>query len=132
MLEDEAVKSYSVKSVRIHKNTVLLQLGGIDSRNAAEELVGKYVSVTKSDLIDLPEKTFFEFDIIGMRVCTEDGRVLGTVAEIIPMPANDLWRVEGEREFLLPAIEQVILRIDQTGRKVVIRLMEGLIEDEKK
>lgn len=109
-----------------------MQLGGIDSRNAAEELVGKYVSVSKSDLIDLPEKTFFEFDIIGMQVCTEDGRILGTIAEIIPMPANDLWRVEGEREFLLPAIEQVILRIDQTDRKVVIRLMEGLIEDEKK
>ena len=52
------------------------------------------------------------------------------IAEIIPMPANDLWRVEGEVEFLLPAIAQVIVKVDTKERKVIIRLMEGLIESQ--
>jgi 16S rRNA processing protein RimM len=106
-----------------------MRFDGIDSRNVAEELIGRFVSVTKADLVDLPEETFFEFDIVGMQVCTEDGQLLGRIAEIIPMPANDLWRVEGEHEFLLPAIKQLIVRVDAKERKVIIRLMEGLIED---
>jgi 16S rRNA processing protein RimM len=129
-LEGVTANLFTVKSVRIHQSSVLMRFDGIDSRTAAEELVGRFVSVTKAHLIDLPESTFFQFDIIGMQVCTEDGRLLGTIAEIIPMPANDLWRVEGEVEFLLPAIEQVIVKVDLKERKVIIRLMEGLIESQ--
>jgi 16S rRNA processing protein RimM len=129
-LEGETANFYSVKSARIHQNSVLMRFDGIDSRTAAEELVGRFVSVAKSDLVDLPESTFFQFDIIGMQVCSEDGRLLGTIAEIIAMPANDLWRVEGEVEFLLPAIAQVIVKVDTKERKVIVRLLEGLIESQ--
>ena len=129
-LEGETANNFTVKSVRIHQNSVLMRFDGIDSRTAAEELVGRFVSVTKADLVDLPESTFFQFDIIGMQVCSEGGRLLGTIAEIIPMPANDLWRVEGEVEFLLPAIAQVIVKVDMKERKVIVRLMEGLIESQ--
>jgi 16S rRNA processing protein RimM len=106
-----------------------MRFEGIESRTAAEELVGKFVSITKGELIDLPEKSFFQFDIIGMQVYSEDGRLLGRVAEIIEMPANDLWRVEGEHAFLLPATENVIVKVDTEERKVFIRLLEGLIEE---
>jgi len=130
LLEGETANLFTVKSVRIHQNSVLMRFDGIDSRTAAEELVGRFVSVTKADLVDLPESTFFQFVIIAMQVCSEDGRLLGTIAEIIPMPANDLWRVEGEVEFLLPAIAQVIVKVDTKERKVIVRLMEGLIESQ--
>jgi 16S rRNA processing protein RimM len=107
-----------------------MQFEGVDSREAAEELIGRFVSVTKAELIDLPEETFFQFDIVGMTVVTEDGRLLGKIAEVIPMPANDLWRVEGETEFLLPATKNVLIKVDRDARQVVIRLLEGLIESQ--
>ncbi len=130
ILEGETANSFTVKSVRVHQNSVLMRFEGVESRNAAEELVGKFVSVTKAELIELPEKTFFEFDIIGMQVYSEDGKLLGQVGEIMAMPANDVWRIEGEREFLLPATSNVIVKVDTEERKVVIRLLEGLIEGE--
>jgi 16S rRNA processing protein RimM len=129
-LEGKTANLFTVKSVRIHQNSVLVRFDGIDSRSAAEDLVGRFVSVGKADLVDLPESTFFQFDIIGMQVYSEDGRLLGTIAEIVPMPANDLWRVEGEVEFLLPAIAQVIVKVNMKERKVIVRLMEGLIESQ--
>lgn len=129
-LEGKTANLFTVKSVRIHQNSVLVRFDGIDSRIAAEELVGRFVSVDKADLVDLPENTFFQFDIIGMQVYSEDGRLLGTIAEIVPMPANDLWRVEGDVEFLLPAIAQVIVKVNMKERKVIVRLIEGLIESQ--
>jgi 16S rRNA processing protein RimM len=63
-----------------------------------------------------------------MDVVSESGELLGKIAEIIPMPANDIWRVDGQREILLPATENVILEVDTAKRRVTIRLLEGLIE----
>ncbi len=130
LLEGETANLFAVKSIRVQPNNVIMRFDGINSRTAAEELIGRFVSVTKADLIELPEKTFFQFDIIGMQVCSEEGQLLGRVAEIIPMPANDLWRVEGEREFLLPAVAEVIVKVDTKERKVIIKLMDGLIEEQ--
>lgn len=63
-----------------------------------------------------------------MKVFSEAGSYLGEIVEIIEMPANDLWRVEGDKPFLLPAAENIVLSVDKKERKVVIRLLEGLLD----
>ena len=127
-LENDEVISITVNAVRPLKNQMLLRFEGIESREAAEKLVGKFLSVPKSDLVELPEETYFQFDIVGMQVYAESGEYLGDVAEVIPMPANDLWRVTGKKEFLLPATRNIVQRVDRNERKVYIHLLEGLID----
>jgi len=128
ILEGRATARFSIREVRFHKRQLLILFEGIDTRNLAEEHIGDFVSVTKDEMVDLPEQTFFQFDVIGMKVYTETGEYLGEIAEIIEMPANDLWRVEGERSILLPAAESVILNVDKEERKVTVRLLEGLLD----
>lgn len=127
-LEGKTIVEATVTSVKSHKNSVLMRFEGVDTRNAAEELIGRFVSLHEAELVQLPEQTYFQFDIIGMRVFTEDNCFLGTVAEIIPAPANDIWRVEGEKEFLLPAIGNVIVKVDKVEKIVIIRLLDGLLD----
>ena len=107
---------------------MLIILEGIETRNQAENLIGDFVCVPKSELIELPKQTFFQFDVIGMKVYSEEGSYLGEITEIIEMPANDLWRVEGDKPFFLPAAENIVLSVDKTERKVVVRLLEGLLD----
>lgn len=127
-LEGETAVETVVESVRNHKNHILMRFEGVETRTAAEGLVGKFVSVSEADLIDLPEQTYFQFDIIGMQVVNEDDHALGTISEIIRMPAHDLWRVEGEKEFLLPAVANFVLKVSKTERKVIVRLPDGLLD----
>lgn len=127
-LEGRATARYTIREVRYHKRQLLILFEGIDTRNLAEEHIGEFVSITKDEMVDLPDQTFFLFDVIGMKVYTESGEYLGEVAEIIEMPANDLWRVEGERSILLPASENVILNVDKEERKVTVRIIEGLLD----
>ncbi|MBM4322991.1 MAG: ribosome maturation factor RimM, partial [Deltaproteobacteria bacterium] len=71
------------------------------------------------------------FEILGMTVETEGGRRIGTVKNIFPTGANDVYVVAGKRkEIFLPAIEEVIRKIDCQRKVIRVARMEGLWEEE--
>jgi len=53
---------------------------------------------------------------------------IGRVIEIFETGANDVWVVKGDKEYLIPYIEDVVKRIDVEGRRIDITPMEGLLE----
>ena len=59
---------------------------------------------------------------------TEDGTILGQVAEILSTGANDVYLVRGDRELLLPATSEVIRQVDQASGRLVVHLLPGLID----
>jgi 16S rRNA processing protein RimM len=126
--EGNEVVRYEVDSVRLHGCTVFLRLAGIADRTAAERLVGGFISVSEENLAKLPDDTYYHFELIGMEVYSETDEFLGKIVEVLTMPANDIWRVEGPRDFLLPASGNVVRRVDREERRVIIEVIAGLIE----
>ena len=58
-----------------------------------------------------------------------DGSRLGTIEEIFSNGAHDVWVVrDGEREFLIPVIEDVVKGMDFTTRRVTIEPIPGLLD----
>jgi 16S rRNA processing protein RimM len=127
-LESDPVVELQITGVHPHKGRLLLRFHGIEHRNQAEELVGKYLSVTSDELVTLPEDSYFHFELVGMKVYTEAGAFLGEIREVLNMPANDIWVVAGEQEILIPAVKQYVLDVDRNNRRVTVRLIEGIIE----
>lgn len=122
---------YKVLSFQLHKGAVLLGLEGIETMSMAEGLVGSRVYTETSTLDELPEGEYYWFQIIGLDVLTEDGRFLGKVVEIFPTGSNDVYVVrDGSKEYLVPAIEQVIRDIDISLGRIVITPMKGLLGEE--
>lgn len=119
-----------ISSVRYIKDMVILKLAGIDDRNAAEKQKGKAVSIEKKDVRELPEDTYYIFDLIGLKVLDECGAMLGTLCDVIQNSAQDLYEIELENKskFLLPAVEEFVLNINMDNRTMTVRLIEGLIE----
>lgn len=108
-------------------NTLLLKLEGVDNPATAHGLVGQELLAREEDSPDLPEGEYFHYQLIGMRVFTEDGEDLGSIEEIIITGSNDVYVVSGAGgEVLLPALSQVILDVDKTGGIMTVRLMDGL------
>jgi 16S rRNA processing protein RimM len=51
------------------------------------------------------------------------------VSGVESSPAHDLWVVRGaDREHLIPAVAEIVLDVDVSARRVVIRPPEGLLE----
>ncbi len=128
----EAVQRYPVKGLRLHKNTMLLKLGGCDDRNTAEELRGMIVQIPIEDAVPLNEGEYYHFQLIGVQVETETGEGLGRVAEVLDTGAHDVYVVRGPRgEVLLPAVEDVVLELDMEAREMVVHLLPGMLGEDK-
>jgi 16S rRNA processing protein RimM len=77
----------------------------------------------------LPPGQFYVADLEGCRVVTEEGGEVGTFVRAESGPAQDLWVVRaGDRERLIPAVADIVLRVDTRERTIVIRPPEGLLE----
>ena len=129
--DEKSLHSYRLLAVRPHKKFILAQLEGIRSRAEAEQLKGKVVLVDSAELPPLGEDEYYWQDILGMRVVSETGEDMGTVREIVPTGSNDVYVVWKEaQEFLIPATKDVIMSIDMEVRTMVIRPLEGLLQQE--
>ncbi len=119
--------SYEVESFRRQKGLVLLKLLGVASREDAERLRGRVVSLPEEALGPLPEDEYYAYQIVGLEVYEQDGEHLGKVRELFPTGSNDVYVVEGPRgRILVPAIEDVIVEVDIAGGKMVVSLMDGM------
>jgi 16S rRNA processing protein RimM len=126
--ESQAAK-HAVTAVRVTSSAVVVKLKGIDSRTAADALRGQLVFIAAKDVVAPKKGSYFIHDIVGMTVETESGEAIGTVQEVMQLPANDVWIVGGVGgEILIPAIKDVIRSVDVQRRRVIIRPLEGLLE----
>lgn len=122
---------YDIESVRYHKNFVLLKLKGIDDINLAEQLKGSTIKIDRKDSLPLGRDEYYISDLYGLEVYTEEERYLGKLIDIITTGSNDVYVVknpENPKELLLPAIKQVIKKVDLENQKMMVHLLEGLEE----
>jgi 16S rRNA processing protein RimM len=67
-------------------------------------------------------------ELAGCEVATEAGEVLGKFKDVLPSKGNDIWVVDGRREYLIPALKDVVLKVDLAARRITVRLPPGLRE----
>lgn len=115
-------KPCHLTSARFHKQFVLATFKEVPDRNAAELLAKKAVQVSRDNLVELEEGTYYIFDMIGLTVKDTKGQVLGTLTEVLQPGANDVYVVsqEGKEDLLLAAIEGVIIDVDMKHREMIV------------
>ena len=118
-----------VTANRPHKDVILASLEGYNDRNRASELIGYDVFVEKASLPVLPKGEYYNFQLEGMEIITNEGIKIGVVAGGIATGSNDVYVVKDSsgKELLIPATADVIQKIDVGAGKMVIRLIEGLL-----
>ncbi len=118
-----------IEDVKYIKNMVLLKLEGIDNIDEAEKYKNLYIKINKKDAIELPEDSYLIVDIVKCDVYTEEGELLGKMIDVLDTGSNDVYVVKNSegKEILLPAIKEVIKSVDISNKKIIVKLMDGLI-----
>lgn len=122
---------FDVTGARLTRDHVTLQLRGISDASAAETLRGMPLYVPSSQAVSLPPDQFYLHDVIGLRAERPDGTPLGTISDVYTAPANDIFVVrDGQtgREVLVPAVKDMIKRVDLAGGVVVVDPIPGLFD----
>jgi 16S rRNA processing protein RimM len=102
-----------------HGKTVIARLDGVDDRDAAEALRGSEIRILRGNLPDAGSERYYWADLLGMQVEHKDGRVLGTLDDMLETGANDVMVVRGEHERLVPFVMgQVVLEVRLADRTI--------------
>ncbi len=118
-----------IEGVKFFKQYVIVKFKGIDSINDVEKYKGAKLYVTRDKAVRLKKDEYFVADLIGMKVVTEDGALLGDLKDVMATGANDVYVVEREdgSKILLPAIKECVLNIDMEQGVVTVHIMDGLL-----
>ncbi len=126
-------RSFAVETVRYQHSkrgtTVLLKLAGVDTPEAAAALKGLDVYAQPEDLPPLAEDEFFLHDLVGARVVTTDGADIGTVADVLDLPAQPVCVVRrpGRPDALIPIVPAFIAELNIPDGVLIITPIEGLL-----
>ncbi len=109
----------AVRSARVHGRTVVASLAGVRLRD-------KIVCIDRSN-VSLPEGRYFIADLIGLNVLdNRTGALIGTLRDVLTLPANDVYVVRGEREYMIPAVPAFLAQIDLEAGTMRVNLIEGM------
>ena len=121
-------ESATLGSVREHGNGILVTLRGYETPEAVGRFRNHWVYVKSSEVPQLPQGQVYKYELIGLNVVDDAGNSLGEVSEVLETGANDVYVVKNEeKEILLPAIPDVILKVDMELKIITVHLIDGLI-----
>lgn len=122
--------SLEVVSARPHKGDWLVEFAGVRDRDEADALAGFELSVDASRLPALPEGTYYNYQLEGLRVVTVSGEDLGEVEEVLDTGANDVAVLRGPRgEILVPLVGHVVREVNLKEGKMTVELIPGLVPE---
>ncbi len=119
----------NIVSAKPHGNITIVSFKGVNSIEDAEKLRNKVILVKRDDL-KIPDGRYFIDELISSDVFDKNGAFLGVIRDVSKTGANDVWHIKkDEKEYLVPAIESVVVSVDIDNGRVVIDPMEGIFDE---
>ena len=127
-IEDENTK-IKINKTRLYRGLVYAKLEGYNNINEVLKFKDKYIYISETDRLELPEDTYYISDLVGMEVINGEKSV-GKIKEVLFNQANDIYICESlnKKEFMIPAVKEFIKSIDLENKKIYVELIEGMIE----
>ena len=119
-------REYVMDTVRVQKTCNLVKLRGVDTVEDAQKLRGKTMELYREDISD---ELIFAAELVDVEVFA-DGVSIGRIKEVLDYPGNSVYVVQGEREYLIPAVKEFILSTDLEKNQMQVKLLKGMASDE--
>jgi 16S rRNA processing protein RimM len=122
------VEPIAITSVRFQRERPIIGVAGIESVDAADDLIGAELRVPIDRLVSLPDGTFYRHDLVGCRVETGAGEAVGIVAAVEgEMGGSRLVVDTPGGPVLVPLAAEICPAIDPARKRIVIDPPEGLL-----
>ena len=129
-LKNKELKLYNK---RMHKNVILAQIQGVQTPEQARSYTSEIIYIPRSD-IKLKLGQFLIVDLIGLTVVNnqKEEQIYGTVTDVLKTGSNDVYVIKNSqgKEYLIPAIKEVVNTIDIENKIIKITPMKGMFNDE--
>ena len=118
-------QAVAVLEARMHGTALIAHLQDVDDREAALALRGSEVAVEKAALPAPAAEEYYWHDLIGLAVVNQAGVSLGRVVGLLETGAKDVLVVKGERERLIPFVDDYVKVVDLAGGTITVAWQAG-------
>ncbi len=125
---DETSVRLDISNVRYAKGLVYLKFKDFNHINDVEKFKGQYISIDFENRRELPEDSYYLFDLIGIKVLDENDNELGVITNVYQTGANDVYELDNDTNKLIPAIKEVVRHVDISKKIMIINKIEGLFD----
>jgi 16S rRNA processing protein RimM len=126
---DGRMETFEVSASIVHGKKLIVSFKEYENINQVLHLVGREIYTTREQMPELSEGEFYWSDLLGLKVVTDGGESLGVVVDIIVTGSNDVYVVkDGKREYLIPALADVVLDINLDEGIMTVSPPEGLLD----
>ena len=127
--QDGKLQELGLKQIAGNGSRILVSLQGFNEINQVQYLVGSELCLLRSQLPETGSDEYYWSDLLGLKVLTVDGLELGIIKDIFETGSSDIYVVRSnDREYLIPAIADVISSVDLQKRVMLITPLEGLLD----
>ena len=103
-----------------HGKHLVALLENVNDRDQAENLVNRPIAVYRDQFPELPDDEFYWTDLVGLLVHLADGTELGRIERMLATGANDVMVVQGERERLIPFVQEQYVKSVNLDEGIVV------------
>lgn len=121
--------AHELESSKFHGRQILVKLKGVDHIDDARRWVPSTLLVDAEALGALAPGEYYHHEVVGLEVYDLGGERIGVISRVCSTPAGELYVVQGAaKEHLIPAVKDIIEKVDFAARRVVINPPAGLLE----
>lgn len=120
---------HEIESSKPHNKQFLIKLRGVNHIDGARQHIGATLLVDDAALAALEPGQYYQYQVIGFQVVDIDGRVIGTLVSTLSTAGGEIYVVQGPtKEHLVPAVKEIVEKVDFAEKKMVINPPVGLLD----
>ena len=128
-LHGERVPFFIASLILKHNRKAVIQFQDFNTLEDANSFPGLELYLPTKNLPSLKGNKFYYHEIIGFQVFDQKHGDIGIIREILELPRQSLFRIlHGDKEILIPVVDEIIQKVDRKNKLLRIRAPEGLIE----
>ena len=122
--------SITLDECKVHSNTVVAKIAGIDDRNLAEALRGARIFLPRSSFPSASKDEYYWVDLIGLDVVNREGVSLGAVRDLMTTGPHSVLCVEYQAvaedgteaaaERMIPFVAAYVDGVDIPGKRITV------------
>ena len=119
-----------IDSTRLVSGRPIIKLKNVDSPEDAALFTNREIGVPKDQIVELPDDSFYIFDLVGCRVYDEQNNPVGDISDVEQMPANDVYVIvtDDNKTLQVPAVKQFVKLVDIKNKKIIVS-RDGILDD---
>ncbi len=122
-------RELKIEDFWFQKERIVLKFAGFDSVEAAESLRNAEICISETEIVELSEDEFFDWQLEGCEAETAGGQKIGTVKELMRTGGTEILIVTGdEKEYMIPFAASICVEVDIENKRIVVDPPEGLLE----